>query len=118
MAKRPKLLRIDDEMRRWCAALEEELSSWPDVKARPMFGLIAYHRGPAIFAAVPRTRAVETDRSILIKLPNARSARLARTNAPGASWVTFELTDDGDVADALRWLGRAYEKASSKPARK
>ncbi len=118
MARRPRLPRIDDEMRRWCAALEEELSSWPDVKARPMFGLIAYYRGPAIFAAVPRTRAVETDRSILIKVPNARSARLARTNAPGAGWVTFELTDDGDVADALRWLGRAYEKASSKPGRK
>jgi hypothetical protein len=111
MSKRPKLTTIDEEMRRWCAMLEEELSSWPAVSMKPMFGMVAFYHGTRIFAAVPRTRAADTPRSILIKLPRAQDERLRRTSGPGAAWVTFELESEDDLADALRRLGRAYERA-------
>jgi hypothetical protein len=58
MAERPRLLKIDAEMQRWCAQIDDELASWPDVTSRPMFGMTAYYRGTIIFAAVPRTRAL------------------------------------------------------------
>ena len=44
----PKLVRIDDDMRRWSFAVEEEIGRLPDVHSRPMFGMIAYYRGPQI----------------------------------------------------------------------
>ena len=112
MAKRPKLVKIDDEMRRWCAALEEELSSWPDVRTKPMFGMAAYYRGTSIFTAIPRTRAPGTDRSILIKLPGGHDRRLRAASVPGAGWVTCEIGADGELEDVLRLLGRAYEQSA------
>lgn len=117
MSKQPKLARIDNEMRRWCATVEEELSSWPDVSTRPMFGMVAFYRGAEIFAAVPRTRAAGTERSILIKLPSVRHQRLRRASRPGSGWATFEMGSDSDIVSVLQWLGRAYEKAHSGPVR-
>ncbi len=111
MAERPKLLEIDDEMRRWCALLEEEVSTWPHVTSRPMFGMLAFYRRKNIFAALPRTRAAETPFSILIKLPNVRDERLTVGRGPGANWVTFAMQSSTDIPDALGWLGRAYERA-------
>ena len=98
-------------MQRWSAVLEEELSSWPRVTSRPMFGLAGYYRDRKIFAAIPRTRAADTPFSLLIKLPGAQSARLAKGRGPGAGWVTFAMESESDLAEALRLLGRAYEKA-------
>ena len=100
-------------MQRWCAQLESEISGWPDVTSRPMFGMLAFYRAKQIFAAVPRTRAVETPFSLLIKLPGARDERLRR-GGPGASWVTFAMESSTDITEALRWLGRAYQKARQK----
>jgi hypothetical protein len=54
--KRPKLLRISEEMKQWSAMMEHELSSWPSVKSRPMFGFIGFYRDNRIFAGLPRTR--------------------------------------------------------------
>ena len=98
-------------MQRWCALIEEEVASWADVTSRPMFGLVAFYRRKTIFAAVPRTRAVDTPFSLLLKLPGVRSARLKPGTGPGSKWVTFALESESDISDALRWLGRAYEKA-------
>ena len=112
MGERPKLLKVDPEMQRWCERLESEVSSWPGVTARPMFGMNAYYRGKAIFAAIPRTRAMNTAYSLLIKRPSAdvRQAR-ASGRGPGAGWVTIELESEADIAGALGELGRAYERA-------
>jgi Family of unknown function (DUF5519) len=115
--ERPKLKKIGEEMRRWCAALEEELSTWPAVTARPMFGMIAFYRGMRIFAAVPRTRAARTETSVLIKLPGVTTDHVKPSSAPGAGWVTFELESEGDVAEALRWLAQAYEKVRKAPTK-
>ena len=112
MAERPKLFKIDDEMRRWCALLEQEVSAWPDVSAKPMFGMIGFYHRETIFAAIPRTRAMNTARSVLIKLSGVRDKRLKRTSGPGAAWMTFELQSPNDINEALRWLERAYEQKS------
>jgi hypothetical protein len=98
-------------MQRWSAALQEELSAWPDVTSRPMFGLAGFYRAGAIFAALPRTRAMDTPSSILLKLPGVRHRLLRPGGGPGAQWVTFELRSADDVDAALRWLERAYTAA-------
>jgi hypothetical protein len=116
-ARRPRLPKVDPEMQRWSALLEAEVATWPGVTTRPMFGLAGHYRDGRIFAAIPRTRAVETPFSLLIKLPDAREARLAQGRGPGAGWVTFALESDADIGEALRHLGRAYEQAGAKKAR-
>jgi len=132
VAKRLKLPKTDAEMQRWCAQLESEISKWPEVSSRPMFGMLAFYRARQIFAALPRTRAADTPFSLLVKLPeatlskrsgkpegtsprrsgsqNLRGDRLSRSG-PGAAWATFAMESATDIAEALRWLGRAYEKA-------
>ena len=111
-----KLLDVDPLMQRWCALLEAEVSSWPDVTCRPMFGLGAYYRRQRIFAAIPNTRAMGTPFSLLIKQPGRRGARLSTGRGPGAGWTTFELESETGIADALGELGRAYERAGAKKA--
>ena len=108
MPKRPKLLKVDPEMQRWCARLEEDVSTWPDVTGRAMFGMRAFYRGPTIFAALPRTRAMGTSHSIIVKLPKTRGEQLGR--GPGAHWASFALHSADDIPEALRWIGRAYER--------
>ena len=111
MVERPRMLKIDAEMQRWCALLEEEVSSWPDVTGRAMFGMRAFYRGATIFAALPRTRAMGTPHSIILKLPKARGEQIALGRGPGAHWASFALQSADDIPDALRWIGRAYDKA-------
>ncbi|MGE5603194.1 MAG: hypothetical protein ACM30E_09090 [Nitrososphaerales archaeon] len=110
MAKRPKLVKVDAEMQRWCALLLDEVSTWPDVTSRPMFGMVGLYRGKNIFAAVPRTRAPRTPFSVLVKLPGGRRSD---ASVPGAGWVTFEMESSGDTSEALRSLARAYDRAKS-----
>src|SRR5215207_2815072 len=112
MAERPKLFKIDTEMQRWCALLEEEVSAWPEVSAKPMFGMIGYYHGKSIFTAIPRTRAPETARSVLIKLPGSNERRLKRASGPGSAWMTYELESTDDINEALTLLARAYEANS------
>ncbi len=111
MAKRPRLPKTDAEIERWYTLLVEEVSAWPQVTSRPMFGMLAFYRGKNIFAAVPRTRAAETPFSLLVKLPGVRHERLRNASGPGAGWVTFEMNSSGVTSEALRWLERAYKKA-------
>ena len=110
----PKLWKIDTEMQRWCALLEEEVATWPQITTKPMFGMIAFYRGKKIFAAVPRTRAARTARSVLIKLAAGSDKSLKQASGPGADWNSFELESESDLTEALQWLERAYEKAKRK----
>jgi hypothetical protein len=112
MSVRPSLPKVDPEVRRWCELLELELSGWPQVTSRPMFGLEAFYRAANIFAALPRTRGADSPFSMLIKLPGVHSERLRSGSGPGAGWVTFAMESEGDVAEALRWLEQAYGKAA------
>jgi hypothetical protein len=109
MAERPRLVKIDSEMQRWCALLEQELLTWPEVSAKPLFGMIGFYHGKNIFAAIPRTRAPQTARSLLIKLPGLNEKRLKPASGPGSGWSTYELESANDITEALTWLERAYE---------
>ena len=121
VSQRPKLLRISDEMREWSAMLQHELSTWPHVNSRPMFGLAGFYREKVIFAAVPRTRALTNPNSFIFKfksMPSALSQRAKKDprvnserQSPGAKWYSFELHSADDIRDALWWLNQAYEAA-------
>jgi hypothetical protein len=111
ISTRPSLPKVDPEVRRWCELLEVELSGWPQVTSRPMFGLEAFYRSANIFAALPRSRGADSPSSMLIKLPGVHGERLRSGSGPGAGWVTFAMESETDVAEALRWLEQAYVKA-------
>jgi len=85
-----------------------------------MFGLTAWYRRDNIFAVLPKTRGLESANSVAFKLPATTPRLLARirkdlrigfTVMQKARWFKFELGCDGDLHDALQWLGRAYEAA-------
>jgi hypothetical protein len=118
-APRPKLFPVSEEGRRWSALLESELLSWPGVLAKRMFGLRALYRGKRIFAALPSSRGFGPDAPILLKfvpmppgvMKRAENDIRLRTNSPGKGWLSFTLTSDTDLHDALEWLNQAYESA-------
>lgn len=107
-------------MKAWAAALESELLSWPQVRAKAMFGFTALYRGKRIFAVLPRTRGMGSASSLAFKLekPGPRvlarlkkDARIASTIMQASRWFVFEMESDRDLNDGLAWLGRAYEAA-------
>ena len=102
---RPRFSAVSDDMKRLCALLGDELLRWPDVSAKPMFGMRAFYRGATIFAILPEKRALDTPRSIGYKLATAARKR------EGQKWQLFELADGGAVNEALAVLERAYRKA-------
>lgn len=127
ISKRPKLLRISEEMKQWSALLGNELSAWPGVKSRPMFGFIGFYRGNKIFAGLPRTRALHTPNSIIFRFDALPPKLLRRAQedsrissekeVPGARWYAFELNAADELRDALWWLNQAYLAARSKHPR-
>lgn len=117
---RPKLPKVSEEMKAWSAALAGEVAGWPRVATRVFFGFTALYRQNRIFAALPRTRGMETANSLAFKLENPtptmrrrleKDARVGSTQMQKARWFTFELFSDADLHDALDWLNRAYEAA-------
>ncbi len=123
VSKRPKLLPVSEEMKQWSAMLEQEMGAWPKVDSRPMFGMIAFYRRGAIFAALPRTRALSNPRSILFRFDpmspelterTKKQANLRRESAfAKGHWLSLELETVESLRDALWWLNRAYECASA-----
>ena len=117
--KMPKFYPIDEEMKELSAMMEQEVSDWPGVAKKPMFGMQGMYRQGAIFAALPRTRAIRSPRSIMLKFTNAPKVMLESakhdsrisgvSGMTAGNWVTFELEDVSAMKDALGWIGRAYE---------
>ncbi len=121
--ERPKLKRISEQMRQWCALLESEVLSWPGAAPKPMFGMLAFYRKGRIFAAVPRTRGLGSDRTVIFKLDAApqklreqalADPRVTTTQMGKAGWIAFELDSLDDVREALRWFAQAYELVGGK----
>jgi hypothetical protein len=117
--KMPKFFPIDDEMKELSALLEKEISDWPGVSKKPMFGYQGLYREGAIFAALPCSRAMKSPTSIMIKFASITPAMLdsakndsrvdAVSGMSAAGWFFFELDEASAIQSALGWLGRAYE---------
>jgi hypothetical protein len=117
---RPKLVKVSEEMKAWSAALGAELTTWPAVSSRPMFGFQAYYHGDQIFALLPRSRGMETANSVAFRLSAPRptvlaeaqgDTRIRKTGFAKGNWFNFEISSDDDLKDTLRWLLRAYRAA-------
>ena len=115
-----------DDMKRWSALLAQELSDWPQVIAKPMFGVLAIYRGKQIFAALPAKRAMHSPNSILLRFktpaPNflqrvASDPRMSH-NAQDRFWFPFQIESDADLRDAIALLAEGYEAARKAPKTK
>lgn len=100
-SKRPNLPHVSQEMRRFYGLPGEELLRWPDVKARPMFGLRAYYRGEQVFALIPDKRALESVTAIAFKPADQTQGK----------WKLFEIEDQGDLSGVLACLDKAWNDA-------
>lgn len=117
----PKMPPASEEMKQWSALLTQELSRWPKVTARPMFGMRGFYRGKKIFAGLPVTRGFGTANSLIFRIQPMPPAllerakndpRIATENRPdSAKWFIYELRAADDMRDALWWLNQAYEHA-------
>jgi hypothetical protein len=110
-------------MKAWSAALAAEIVGWPNVNTQPFFGFTALYRRNKLFGLLPRTRGMETANSLVFKLEALAPQVLARLRADSrvgsavmkkARWFTFEIATDGDLRDALEWLGRGYDAAGKR----
>ncbi len=107
-------------MKAWSSALAGEIGDWPGVSVRSFFGFSALYRGECIFSVLPRTRGWGTGNCLAFKIERPSAilrARLEKTPKIGsmdmqkARWFTFEISSDGDLHEALDWLGHAYDAA-------
>jgi hypothetical protein len=121
MASRsPKFTKISEEMQQWSALLAGEVSQWPKVSVKSMFGMTTFYQDAVIFGAVPATRALTSPNSVMFKLMKPSPdllVRVERDGRVGASlgvkqkWNTFGLSSPQDLRDALAWFSEAYEAA-------
>jgi len=114
-AEPAKLYRPTEELVAWAGMLAAEVGSWPRVRSKPMFGLVSFYRGNRIFAALPRTRALDSPHSITFKFHGesaaARRARKELQPHAARGWASFELHSAEDMNQALEWLELAYRCA-------
>jgi hypothetical protein len=119
--KMPNWFPLDDEMKELSAMLEGEVSGWPGVSKKNMFGYQGLYRNGQIFAALPRSRAMKSPRSLMLKFADASPTILNSlekdprvdtvSGMSAARWFFFELDEASAMKDALGWLSRAYEAA-------
>jgi hypothetical protein len=112
--ERPKMPPISEEMKHWSAMLRTEVSGWPQISTKPMFGMMGLYRRRKIFGGLPVTRGFDTPNSVIFRfdpIPSDLEARASRDKriSPGKRWFSFNVHSDKDVHDALWWLNQAYE---------
>jgi hypothetical protein len=115
----PRFHKLSPEMERWSATLAQELTQWPGVRTKPMFGLTSFYRGKTIFAAVPKSRALGSPTSVIFKIPEgskwrgeaSNDVRVQSENMQTHKWFQFEIGDERDLRGALLWFERAFQSA-------
>jgi len=120
--KRPSFPLISEDMKHWSAMLQAEMSGWPGITTRSMFGFVFYYHRRTVFAALPRTRGFDSPSSLVFKFDsiptNLRKRAKADTRiatsmkASSKGWLSFELSSESDLRDALFWLNHCYEAAN------
>jgi len=116
MRDRPKMPPISEEMKQWSAMLKTEVSGWPQISSRPMFGMMGLYRRKKIFGGLPVTRGFDTPNSVIFRFdpmpPDLQQRALKDSRiTPGKRWFSFAVGSTGDLRDALWWLNQAYERA-------
>ena len=115
MRERPKMPPISEEMKQWSAMLKTEVTGWPQLSTKPMFGMMGLYRGKKIFGGLPVTRGFDTPNSVIFRfdpIPSALEERASKDKriSPGKRWFSFDVRSTEDLRDALWWLNQAYEK--------
>ena len=115
MRERPKMPQISEEMKQWSAMLKTEISAWPQVSTKPMFGMMGLYRRKKIFGGLPVTRGFDTPNSVIFRFdpfPSELEERALKDSriASGKRWFSFNVRSAGDLGDALWWLNQAYER--------
>ena len=121
---------LDDELG---DALRAELLAWPDVKSRPMMGCLAFFRkkpflGCYVNRTLPKKKPEWVNRPdeptfVWVRLRPDDAARamkvpwLKRCRLEFVGWVEIPLDSRKMLEEAVRWFGRAYERAGP-PAKK
>ena len=115
MRERPKMPPISEEMKQWSAMLKAEVSGWPQISTKPMFGMMGLYRRKKIFGGLPVTRGFDTPNSVIFRfdpIPPGLEQRAMKDSriAPGKRWFSLNVRSAEDLRDALWWLNQAYEK--------
>jgi hypothetical protein len=115
MRERPKMPPISEEMKQWSAMLKTEVSGWPQISTKPMFGMMGLYRGKKIFGGLPVTRGFDTPNSVIFRfdpIPSGLEERASKDKriSPGKRWFSFDVRSAEDLRDALWWLNQAYER--------
>lgn len=115
MRDRPKMPPISEEMKQWSAMLKTEVSGWPQISTKPMFGMMGLYRGKKIFGGLPVTRGFDTPNSVIFRfdpIPSDLEERASKDKrvSPGKRWFSFDVGSTEDLRDALWWLNQAYER--------
>ena len=115
MRDRPKMPPISEEMKQWSAMLKTEVSGWPQIATKPMFGMMGLYRRKKIFGGLPVTRGFDTPNSVIFRfdpMPQDLEQRALKDSriAPGKRWFSFKVRSAEDLRDALWWLNQAYER--------
>ena len=114
--KRGEMGIASEEMKRIGALLAAELETWPGVSVRPMFGMLGVWRGKRIFAALPKTRSLGSERAVLLKFPKLSASLEKRLEANPhiapftfgkTKWFQFEVAAERDLRELLEWLAVA-----------
>jgi hypothetical protein len=117
----PSFPKISEEMQQWAAMLKQELLQWPQVRAKPMFGMMGIYRRKRIFAALPVSRGLTSPNSFILRFVPFPPELLERAKSEPrigvgwtlrtTKWISFELNAEADLRNALWWLNQAYERA-------
>lgn len=115
MRERPKMPPISEEMKQWSAMLKTEVSGWPQISTKPMFGMMGLYRRKKIFGGLPVTRGFDTPNSVIFRfdpIPSELEERASKDKriSPGKRWFSFDVSSTEDLRDALWWLNQAYER--------
>jgi len=116
MRERPKMPPISEEMKQWSAMLKTEVSGWPHISTKPMFGMMGLYRAKKIFGGLPVTRGFDTPNSVIFRfdpIPHELEERASKDRriSPGKRWFSFDVRATDDLRDALWWLNQAYDHA-------
>ncbi|HVH71129.1 MAG TPA: hypothetical protein VNB49_08485, partial [Candidatus Dormibacteraeota bacterium] len=101
MREWPKMPPISEEMKQWVAMLKTEVSGWPQISTKPMFGMMGLYRREKIFGGLPVTRGFDTPNSVIFRfdpIPRDLEQRALKEEriTPGKRWFSFDVRSAAD----------------------